>query len=36
MHRKAERRSKSAKRFNKGASKTHRKNVQVMRGGWRL
>lgn len=36
MHRRSERKSKSAKQFNKGSSKTHRMNVKIMRGGWRL
>ncbi|WNK13864.1 MAG: hypothetical protein [Microvirus sp.] len=36
MYRKSERKSKSSKRFNAGAKKTHRKNIQIMRGGWRL
>lgn len=36
MHRKAVHKAKSARRFNKGAKMTHRKNIQVMRGGWRL
>lgn len=36
MHRRSERKAKSAKRFNKGHSKTHKKNIQIMRGGWRL
>lgn len=35
MHRKAENKRKAAKRFNKGASKTHVRNM-VMRGGYRL
>lgn len=36
MHRRSERKAKSARRFNKGARKTHRKNMSIMRGGWRL
>lgn len=36
MYRRSERKSKSAKSFNRGAKKTHRKNMQIMRGGWRL
>lgn len=36
MYRKSERKGRSARKFNKGASKTHRKNMQIMRGGWRL
>lgn len=35
MHRKSERKATSAKRFNKGAKKTHVRNM-VMRGGYRL
>lgn len=35
MHRRKERKRASAKRFNKGASKTHKRNM-VMRGGYRL
>lgn len=35
MHRRSERKGKSAKRFNKGASKTHKRNM-IMRGGYRL
>lgn len=36
MFRKAVNKRKSARKFNKGAKLTHRKNIQVMRGGWRL
>lgn len=36
MYRRSERKSKSAKKFNKGARKTHKLNVKAMRGGWRL
>jgi len=36
MFRKSVRKSKSAKAFNRGHKKTHRKNMQIMRGGWRL
>lgn len=36
MHRRRERKRASARRFNKGARKTHRKNISIMRGGWRL
>lgn len=35
MHRKSENKRKAAKRFNKGARKTHKRNM-VMRGGYRL
>ena len=35
MHRKRERKRASAQRFNKGARKTHKRNM-VMRGGYRL
>jgi len=35
MHRRSERKRASAKRFNRGAKKTHRKNM-IMRGGYRL
>jgi len=35
MRRKAVNKRKSAKKFNKGARKTHVKNM-VMRGGYRL
>lgn len=27
---------RSAKSFRKGTRKTHRKNISIMRGGWRL
>lgn len=27
---------RSANQFRKGTRKTHRKNLQIMRGGWRL
>lgn len=36
MHRKAQNRRRSAKSFNKNARKTHKKNISIMRGGWRL
>ena len=36
MHRKSERKRKSARSFNKGSKKTHKKNISIMRGGWRL
>lgn len=36
MHRKSERKAKSARAFNKASKKTHKRNVQVMRGGFRL
>lgn len=36
MRRKSVNKRKGAKRFNKGASKTHKMNLKVMRGGWRL
>lgn len=29
-------RRKSARKFNRSATKTHKYNVMVMRGGWRL
>lgn len=35
MRRKAVNKRKSARKFNKGASKTHKRNM-VMRGGYRL
>lgn len=35
MHRRTERKRASAKRFNKGARKTHKRNM-IMRGGYRL
>lgn len=35
MHRRAERKHKSARAFNKGSKKTHRRNM-VHRGGYRL
>ena len=27
---------RSARKFNRGSRKTHKKNISVMRGGWRL
>jgi len=36
MHRRAVNKRKGARAFNKGAKLTHRKNIQIMRGGWRL
>lgn len=36
MHRKAQNKRRSAKSFNKNARKTHKRNIQIMRGGWRL
>lgn len=36
MYRRSERKSKSSRDFNKGARKTHKLNISVMRGGWRL
>lgn len=36
MHRRSVHKARSASKFNKGARKTHRKNISVMRGGWRL
>lgn len=36
MHRRSERKAKSARAFNKGSRKTHRKNLSVHRGGYRL
>lgn len=36
MYRKSERKAKSSKQFNRGAKKTHRMNMSIMRGGWRL
>ena len=36
MHRRSERKGKSSRAFNRGAKKTHRKNISIMRGGWRL
>lgn len=35
-HRRAVNKRKSAQSFRKGAKKVHRKNIQVMRGGYRL
>lgn len=36
MHRRPVNKRKSARSFRKGSKRTHRKNISVMRGGWRL
>lgn len=36
MRRTSVNKSKSARSFNRGAKKTHLRNVQIMRGGFRL
>jgi hypothetical protein len=36
MRRTSMNKRKGARSFNKGARKTHIKNIKVMRGGWRL
>lgn len=36
MHRSTVNKRSSAKKFNKGSSRTHPKNISVMRGGYRL
>lgn len=36
MRRSRPNKRRSVKAFKKGARKTHRKNIQIMRGGWRL
>lgn len=36
MYRKSVNKGRSARGFNKKAGRTHPKNIQIMRGGWRL
>lgn len=36
MNRSRPNKRRSARKFRGDHSKTHRKNIQIMRGGWRL